>query len=172
MAPFTTSSVTTRFLALSERGLRGGGVVDQLYDRVTFPIATPGYRFIGYPGGSECKNGLSPQKAANFRKTVPLSDDSKGWCSHKPSPFARQESESFGVLRGAFQSPPKRGAWGQRPQAAGGSHDLSPGLNTSAVIQPKNIAAEIPAAAAVSPPVRAPSQCRSSTAFFTPLARL
>ena len=48
--------------------------------------------------------------------------------------------------------------------------DLGLGLKIRATSQPKKMAAEMPPAAAVTPPVRAPSMPISSTAFAAPLA--
>ena len=50
--------------------------------------------------------------------------------------------------------------------------DLSFGLQSRAARKPKNITAEMPPAAAFSPPVSTPSHPSSCTACFTPLARL
>lgn len=54
----------------------------------------------------------------------------------------------------------------------GTGQDLLLGLNRRATRKPKKMAAVIPPAAAVSPPVKAPATPRSSTAFATPCARV
>ena len=54
----------------------------------------------------------------------------------------------------------------------GTDQDLLLGLNRRATRKPKKMAAVIPPAAAVSPPVKAPATPRSSTAFATPCARV
>lgn len=51
-------------------------------------------------------------------------------------------------------------------------YPLSDGFEHTAAIYPKNTAALIPAAAAVTPPVKAPSNPKLSTASIVPFARV